>query len=64
MTVLPAVSLAAWQAAGHGAFIAIRHARHIGTGAAVGGVILLAAIAGAGILIRRWHAGRNRPPEP
>jgi hypothetical protein len=70
-TVLPGVSHAAVRATSYGALTAIGHARHVGTGAAVGGVILLALIAMAGIMLRRWHTSSNarrreaerRPPE-
>lgn len=70
-TALTMTSYAAGRVISHGAYLAIGHTRHIGSGAAAGGVILLALIALLGIMLRRWHAASNarrreaerRPPE-
>ena len=57
---LPVASYAAGRVMSHGAYLAAAgHTRHVGSGAAAGGVILLAVIALCGIMLRRWHAASN-----
>ncbi|HEV2451547.1 MAG TPA: hypothetical protein VGS62_06445 [Streptosporangiaceae bacterium] len=75
---LSMASYAAGRVMSHGAYlVATGHSRHVGSGAAVGGVLAILIIALLAIMLRRWHTATNirrreeelreadrRPPEP
>ena len=59
-TALSMASYAAGRITSHGAYlVASGHTRHVGSGAAVGGVIVIVLIALLAIMLRRWHTATN-----